>query len=111
MRARAADFSDAASDQQYIEAPKESAIGFDREGQVGHFAQAARSPIRELRMVGVPSFGTQLSRSALLVDDLDLPIDHLAGEAIDGRMNAEGVGSASPPKSLLILDWSLCFYL
>jgi hypothetical protein len=79
LHARAADFSDAASDQQYIEAPKGSAIGFDREGQ-RVISRKRLDPIRESRMVGVPSFGTQLSRSALFVNDLDLLIDHLAGE-------------------------------
>jgi hypothetical protein len=92
--ARAADFSDAASDQQYIEAPKGSAIGFDREGQAGHFAQVARSPIRALRMVGLPSFGTHLSRSALFVNDLDLLGDHQAGEAINRRVPRRSLAQA-----------------
>ena len=62
--ARAADFSDAASDQQYIEAPKGSLLGCDREGAAGHFPEAARRH-RELRMIGLSSFRPQLSRSAV----------------------------------------------
>jgi hypothetical protein len=65
--ARAADFSDAASDQQYIDAPKGSAIRFDRERQ-RVISRERLDAIRESRM---PSFGTQLGRSALFVDDLD----------------------------------------
>src|SRR5205823_2378291 len=51
-----------ASDQQYIEAPKGSLLGVDREGAAGHFPEAARRH-RELRMVGLSSFRPQLSRS------------------------------------------------
>src|SRR6266498_3245995 len=64
---------------------------------------------RRVRLLGLLKLMQMLSvlsrpKPALLVHDLDLLVDYFPGKAIDGRMNAEGVGSASPPKSLLILD-------
>jgi hypothetical protein len=79
--ARAADFSDAASDQQYIDAPNGSAISFDRERQ-RVISRERLDAIRESRMVGLPSCGMQLGRSALFVDDLDPLVDHFAGEPV-----------------------------
>ena len=79
--ARAADFSDAASDQRYIDAPNGLAIRFDRERQ-RVISRERLDAIRESRMVGLPSCGTQLGRSALFVDDLDPLVDHFAGEPV-----------------------------
>src|SRR6266566_4440413 len=85
--ARAADFSDAASDQQYIDALNGSAIRFDRERQ-RVISRERLDAIRESRMVGLPSCGTQLGRSALFVDDLDPLVDHFAGEPVESEARA-----------------------
>jgi len=93
----AAHFSSAGSDQQYIDAPKGSAIGFDREGQ-RVISRERLDAIRESCMVGLPSFGTPLGRrSALFIHNLDLLVEDLAGEAInrhaEGRRGDPKVGS------------------